>query len=272
MSENHSPAPITYKSSGNAAIEEILRLRHPRMQFAEGLYAISQAFKAETPPLEPLPAVQKDRDNLLGLGHAELAEVLAQERATFERRQFYNYAISPSELAHWARLDAWTREEAVALLLGRDPANVNWEKIKSRLLQSAFVKLYQRVLQMVERATALQTGERLDPVAVLTWGQEAGLKPPSQLVEQVEQRTGKSTRKPELLPPSDQESGRRGATEKYWTAERIEELREFHGKHKTKAAAEKFGISAQRVRELLKQSTATSTPTASSVFDLGRRK
>lgn len=195
MSDEKSPAArVSYKPSGNWAIEEILTLRNPGLPIMQGIYNLGRAFEPDAPPPETLLAVEADRQSLLALSAEQINETLREEREKYERSQFYNFAINARETAHWASLDGWKREEAVALLLGRDPARVSWSTIKSRLEQSAFVQLYRRVLQMVERAATLQTGEFVDPVGVLSWGLAAGLKPPALLIDLVEKRTGRGVR------------------------------------------------------------------------------
>lgn len=264
--------PSAYQRSANSVVEEILNLRHPWLVLAQGIYDIARVMRENVPVPDNLVAVEQERHSLLALSPEELQGVLEQELAKKEAAQFYNYAIGPTELAHWALLDAWTREESVALLLGRDPGCVSLSTIKHRQGVSRFVQAYQRLLQIVERAAPLQGGERLDPVAVLTWGLARGLNPPARLVELVEQRTGRSTR-PETTAaaaPKAPAEAEIGGTTKRWTEERLQELRAHHAMHGAKQTAEKFGITRQRVQELVKKAAEAEMP-VNSVFNQKRR-
>lgn len=55
---------------------------------------------------------------------------------------------------------------------------------------------------------------------------------------------------------------------KKWTAERLAELAEYRAKHGTKKAAETYGVSASRIRELLPSGKPKATPFTSIVHRL----
>lgn len=266
------PTSASYNRSANSAVEEILKLRDPSLVIAEGLYEFARVMRQDIPAPANLLATEAERQKLLALPPEELQRLLEEERAKDERSQFYNQAVSAVQIEHWALLDAWTREEAVALLLGRDPGRVSWAAIKHRQGVSSFVQAYQRLLQIVERAAPLHGSERIEPVAVLTWGLAGGLRPPARLVELVEQRTGRSTH-PQTPPPetpaapaADEPTG----TAKRWTDDQLGELRAHHERHGAKKTAEKFGISRQRVQEILKKAAEAEMP-VNSVFNQRRR-
>ena len=265
------PPPLNYTPSGNAAIEEILRLRHPGMILAKGLFDIARAMKTDIEITPLLQAIQAQRENLSALDPDVLHQLLLKERTLIEQVQSYNVRISRVEIAQWARLDAWTPEEAVALLLGRDPERVNWTKIKWRLQESPFVQLYQRVFQIVQRATPLQTGERLNPSTVLSWGRvQHGLTPPEELVELVEARQQRFlvTSEPASIkssPATDAPS----STPTRWTDEMKQELRTYREKHGPAAAAKKYNITPQRISQVLSKHRQKSN---SSVFTMGQAR
>ena len=261
--------PRDYKPSESAAIEEILRLKHPWMILTQGLFDIARAMKTDTAVTPELQVIQAQRENLLALEPEALYQLLVEERAKDERARFYNVRISPVEIAQWARLDAWTPEEAVALLLGRNPERVNWTKIKWRLQESPFVQLYQRLLLIVQRATPLQTGERLNPATVLSWGPvQHGLTPPEELVELVQARQQRFlvTSEPASIKSSPAANAP-SSTPTRWTDEMKEELRAYRKKHGLAAAAKKYKITPQRISQVLSKDRLHAN---SSVFTMGK--
>ena len=261
--------PSDYKPSGSEAIEEILQLRHPLMILATGLFGIARAMKTDIEITPMLQGIQAQRENLSTLDPDALQQILLEERRRIEQAQSYNVRISQVEIAQWARLDAWTPEEAVALLLGRDPERVNWTKIKGRLAESPFVQLYQRVLLMVQRATPLQTGDRLDPSTVLSWGRvQHGLTPPEELVELVQARQQRFlvTSEPASIKSSPAANAP-SSTPTRWTDEMKEELRAYRKKHGLAAAAKKYKITPPRISQVLSKDRLHAN---SSVFTMGK--
>jgi hypothetical protein len=77
---------------------------------------------------------------------------------------------------------------------------------------------------------------------------------------------GRSYRFPKAARPLDgtYSASANGTTQKQWTAERLAELKDYRDKHTMKEVAAKFGISEQRIRQLLPKKKVA--PTSNSVF------
>ncbi len=82
-----------------------------------------------------------------------MLEKLKQEQLR-EASYFFNQphtSASEEDFDHCAKMSYWTKEEALALLFGKRPDKVNWDKIKAHP-QSVFVKKYKKIRELVSRA------------------------------------------------------------------------------------------------------------------------
>jgi hypothetical protein len=200
-------------------------------------------------------------------------------------------------------MDYWNFDEALALLLGKDPRVLTRAAVKRELTpgfsllslsqperpKSEFLRRYEDLRSVAERATAMKPAQ-LRPVDVVLWaGHSGAITPPDELVQALLARAKRaqlqepqSTQtsdppKPDALAvaiteeaPTDSEPKPLPGTLKRWDAEALRELEAKRRELGTAKAAKHFGITAARIRQLLPQER--STPTASNPFNLGRRK
>ena len=199
----------------------------------------------------------------------KLAGRLAKEAA-----RFYNKPGASADFDYWIKADFWTLDEAVALLLGKEPSVVNPEAFKREasshftFLTSdkptepiGFARTYQRLRALMERAEAL-TGPRIKPMAVVEWARNTNAADVPTPLTRLAQPTGQPSTGAsppygvdglpvQAAAPAETSAVQSGMTPKKWTPELVAELAAHRKAHGTKAAAAHFGVSAQRIRELL---------------------
>lgn len=123
----------------------------------------------------------------------------AEKDAKKEAARIYNQPNAIANFEHWAKMDHWTFDEALVLLLGKDPRVLTRSVIKEELSRdqglslftapqqpkSAFLRSYEDLRQLAERA-AIMKGPQLRPVDVLLWAHRTGaIEPPADLVRGV---------------------------------------------------------------------------------------
>ena len=238
-------------------------------------------------------ARQKARADALDV--KKLADLQAKDVAK-EAARFYNQADAHADFEHWCKADNWTFDEAVALLLAKDPGMVNPQAFERELsadlglffikknkaaAPTGFARTYQRLRTLIERADAL-AGPRLKPWAVIEWARRtkavdlpeplACMAPPagpSPSNEAAPPEVGAALPQPKESP-AVQPARQDGITPKKWTDELKAELAAYRQVHGTKAAAAYFRIAESRVRALLpKQAPA---PAGYSAFNTHRMK
>nr|WP_316640821.1 hypothetical protein [uncultured Roseateles sp.] len=206
------------------------------------------------------------------------AKLKAQEKAKEDAR-FYNLAGAGADFVFWCMADFWTLDEAVALLLGREPRVVNPEALKNELKQSTgflgfggplkpaeFHRTYDGLRKLMERAEALAS-PRLRPRAVLNWAERTGAAVvPAKLeaaLSSIEATAGSSSSETSPAPVPQPVTAVSRTKGQVWTPEELDELRRHKDKNGTKSAAEKYGMSEARVRALIpnkKAAPVTSHP------------
>lgn len=179
-----------------------------------------------------------------------LAREAAAAKAESER--FYNQSSAAADFGFWSKVAHWTAEEAAALLLARDPRRVNPITLSqelskstglfggSRPARSKFHDDFDGLVLLLSRASEAQAS-KLTPAFVVTWAEQTSTPVPSALT----QILGALSALPPVSEPA--ESG----TPVKWTDEQIAKLKAFREVHGTRRAAKEFGISEQRVRQLL---------------------
>lgn len=120
----------------------------------------------------------------------------AERDAKKEAARIYNLPSAEADFEHWAKMDHWTFDEALVLLLRKDPRVLTRSVLKEELSRdqgftlftgpqrpkSAFLRSYEDLRQLAERATVMK-GPRLRPVDVLMWAHRTGaIAPPAELV------------------------------------------------------------------------------------------
>lgn len=136
--------------------------------------------------LQSLPS-----DELRTLYDNELPEASADQQREEERR-FFNQPHAAADFDHWSKAEHWSLDEAIALIMGKAPEIVSWDKIKAYSNISPFVKQYARLRDLAERAKAWQ--KLFDPVLppiLLKWAADNEIAVPAELAEKVSRFKGK---------------------------------------------------------------------------------
>lgn len=194
------------------------------------------------------------------------AELRAKQRAEEDAR-FYNRPDARADFAYWCKADSWTVDEAVTLLLDRDPRVVTVAALKNELKRptgglglgpplkpSDFHRAYDDLRTLMARAEALAS-PRLKPAAVLAWARHTNAATiPARLEEElarIESKRADAMAGDRMAPASASQGGLARGTPTRWNEATVAELRSYKAANGTKAAAEKFNISASMVRRLL---------------------
>ena len=273
-------------------VEAILVMERPGTRLVEAL----------APFFNPLPSngtVERDvagewceaeRKKLLALSgpqlearHAQALAVqnarVAKQAADKEASKFYNLATAAANYPYWLKMDYWTFDEAVALLLGKDPRIVNPSAMQreiptgaSRAALSPFVQQYQQLRTLAERSHAL-SARQLKPVDVVGWAHRVqACEIPAPLLAAVINKltlaeTPTGALKTERVDSVQMATQIIGMTPKRWSTQRLAELDRHRKLNGTAAAAEKFGITTARVRQLLPGPKKLKNAKGSSVFN-----
>ena len=106
-----------------------------------------------------------------------------------EKQQFFNRPEARAGFSHWARMEFWSKEEAVALILGKEPNRVNQINLEEYSTRnSPFIQEFKRLTQLIDRAVE---GERLPerptPREFTEWARALNFEVPEKLDEELEQ-------------------------------------------------------------------------------------
>jgi hypothetical protein len=205
-------APSAQDRERNAQIETILLARMPLQYFADG---VAQHISMPNPAAldAPRSALQVERERLRALPPGELAQLHQRMRAEQEAAQkhrqaakaadrqdrqareeaakFYNLPTAAADFDFWTAHEYWTHEEALALLLGKNPEVVTPARVRRELADAAmiinsgkpvsdFLQAYERLRKLAERASPM-VGNKLKPAAVVAWAQSVGVRVPVRL-------------------------------------------------------------------------------------------
>lgn len=182
-----------------------------------------------------------------------------------EAARFYNRPEAKADFAYWCKVEFWTLDEAVVLLLGRNPHVVTPEALAAELSRStgllglgapppkaAFHGAYERLRTLMLRAEALAS-PRLKPGSVVAWAIDSGaVEVPTALAELAVGEDSQHEQETTGLAAESQRVSK-------WTANELAEMRRYKEQHGTKATAEKYGISEPRVRKLCPTTTKVQT-------------
>ena len=91
------------------------------------------------------------REKLQELHQAE-SNLWANEKQQEDNKMFFNRPGAKIDYDYWCKADLWTTEEGIAIYFGRNPAIVNWERIRSFRNEYQFVKDYMLLRDLVMRA------------------------------------------------------------------------------------------------------------------------
>lgn len=111
------------------------------------------------------------------------AQALPKFKAIEEAHPFNQPGAKP-DYAHWAKMAYWTTDEGIALLLGRSPHFLEWEKVKN--VASPVIWQFAKIRETAKRAVHFKTlnaNER--PGSFIAWAKRFDLPLPAELEAQV---------------------------------------------------------------------------------------
>ncbi len=113
-------------------------------------------------------------------------ERLKQEAEKREREEARLPINRPGDFAYWAKSPYWTIEEAVALVLGREPKYANRKSVQIYSQVSPGAQLYLRTLELADRNVSWkQLTNPTAPGAFLAWAKRCGIGIPADLEAEV---------------------------------------------------------------------------------------
>ncbi len=191
-----------------------------RKRKVEHLLRVKFPFSWSPPPITPLrgpPAglgqdemhkrlmvkVGEERALLMALPDEELEQRFvvsgteeqakaAMRAAIEEKGRFFSKREAEADFGYWAKVEYWTLDESIALLLGKSPEVVTWKAIQAFVNISAFAKHYERLRNLALRAQAMNRGQTTSyPSAVLAWAAEMEIPVPTGLQDAMAERQAK---------------------------------------------------------------------------------
>jgi hypothetical protein len=130
-------------------------------------------------------------DQLQSLYQSEQSRALAGMQREEEGRSF-NQPHAAADFDHWCKAEHWSLDEAIALVMGKAPEIVSWDKIKAYNSVSPFVKQYARLRDLAERAKVWKKlYDPVLPVIFLKWAEDNEIAVPVELSEKVSKLKGK---------------------------------------------------------------------------------
>lgn len=112
-----------------------------------------------------------------------VGELRRQAEATEAARPF-NQPYARADFDHWAKMEYWTVDEGIALLLGRSPSVLKWDDVKHAA--SPVIKEFERIREAAQRAVnwkGLYDGNR--PGTFIAWAKRFEYPVPEELEEKV---------------------------------------------------------------------------------------
>lgn len=288
--DSHSTAQQeSMDQSSKANIEAIMRDRYPLLPLIHATASIEefqnrtgQTKLVGTPSTPSAVQMKAEADtfraHLESLPVQELAELgersrqrlaaqAAAERAKKEATRFYNQPGAMADFFFWCKAEYWTADEAAALLLGRDPRVVKPETLAAELsppkglfslskapAPAEFHRQFDGLRALLSRASGLQRAA-LTPRAALEWSLRTNAVnvPPALAAALHTESNPEASADGSAIPATLVTPQSRG-TPIRWSPEMLEKLRACRDQRGAKAAAEEFGISEARVRQLLPRS------------------
>lgn len=168
-------------------VEAILDLEYPLWRVIRGIESAARQFSGkpagQIAQMDQIAAREAELNALTldqlkdRLAHRQQAKARADEA-----RRFYNTPQAQAKFDYWLAMDFWTLDEAVALLLGKNPQVVNpasidkdLEKPKglfggAALPPTRFTNIFKGLRLKAQRSVAMTHSERLTPLEVAHWG------------------------------------------------------------------------------------------------------
>lgn len=101
-------------------------------------------------------------EEIKGVYNTTLRQAVDEEKRRlqeYERERESSYSfnhpntnLNEEDASYWAKMSYWTMEETLALLFGKRPTMVNWDKINHYKDKSPFAKEYGKIRELILRA------------------------------------------------------------------------------------------------------------------------
>ena len=152
---------------------------------------------------ELMGKVDAYRDELKAKSPSELDEIYAAAVAAQRDREalqakleeesrYFNRPSANADFDYWAKVEYWSMDESVALLLGKAPEVVNWKGVQPYVNVSDFAWQYERLRNLAQRAQAMNRGEyAVYPSTVLEWAAGMDIQIPAGLQAAIDARQAK---------------------------------------------------------------------------------
>jgi hypothetical protein len=149
----------------------------------------AEAYRAElnkmsASEIQALYEAQLENERKLAEQQAELAESQRSYNLPWAKRPDY---------AYWGKVDFWTLDEGIALILERDPKHAKWSVIEPYTQVSPFAREFERVRLLALRTAALgqpQLGQSNLSAYFLSWAKRKELAVPTALEAEVAKHAG----------------------------------------------------------------------------------
>jgi hypothetical protein len=273
------------KRTQSENIEYLLEIKFPGGLYPQPLRSYPNR-SPNSPSASRLEQIKIERERLSRLPSSEISLLcVAVHDAKYEQAEkelFFNLPAANADFEYWAKMEFWTTEETVALLLGKNPEVVSWGKVQPYLnrvenflkerqrfgedapaldLRPDLATQYERLRKHALRASAFNhSAEKIAPSVAMQWAREYGdISIPQQLTELITTEQIASL----VLPIATTQ-------EKPWDAKRANDPDALYGWY---TPARYFA------RELVKEDTTLLTKkdllankVAKSLFDVGIKK
>jgi hypothetical protein len=171
-------------------IDMILMHRHGTVSELSRITADAFRRNVGRATVEPSPEALKAEAALKALPDADLEtqyaeikrEAYREMRERAEAALPFNQPHSKADLGHWAKCAYWNLYEGVALILGKEPTVVNWESLRLYAKISPFVREFDRLVDLAERAVAAnQLTKPAAPGTFIAWAKRYDIAVPPEL-------------------------------------------------------------------------------------------
>lgn len=149
------------------------RIRDAAEDYIRGAEIFEKALQALSPAA--LKALVDDEQEL------EAIQIQAHTRNQ-ERGRFFNRPDAAADFAGWVTQPCWSLDEAVALILGKDPKIVSWDRIEPMVPFSEFAGRFSDIREHLNKAR--RNGQLIDPVRpdqFFRWAKGRGVTLPAGL-------------------------------------------------------------------------------------------
>lgn len=123
---------------------------------------------------------------------------LQEQERLRQKKLFFNQSEAKADFDYWSKMPSWTTDEAVALLLDKDPRVVNWDNISPHATPmhkkpESFAKEYQDLRDLLIRKYGTNQYIITVPSELIEWADGVGVKVPEELQKMVLERGDQST-------------------------------------------------------------------------------